>query len=102
MATRSRGRQSYFDEPCYVRFDAQGFEIEDDDHPEQGDCIVTRKSLVNAIATGEETVVVGGFVGLNNSAARYSAGGMVKYHKPHALLVSDNSKVHSGVCVCVG
>ena len=46
-----RGRQSYFDERCYKRYDEQGREIEDD-RPEDPPCIVKRANLVNAIATG--------------------------------------------------
>lgn len=91
-----RGRQSYFDEPCYVRFDAQGLEIEDED-PNQPLCVVRRESLINAIATGSETIVAGGFSGREFRAVSYSAGGPIAHEKPDALLVSDDSKVHSGI-----
>lgn len=104
-----RGRQSYFDERCYVRFDAHGVEIEEDTHPAQAakPCHVKRASLINAIATGAEVVVAGGYLRQNLRAARYSAGGPITptrdqpldpgFKKPDAMLVSDDSKVHSGV-----
>jgi hypothetical protein len=104
---RGRGRQSYFDEPCYVRFDAQGREIEEDDHPEQkaSPCHVKRAGSINAIATGRETIVVGGFLEKEGRPGEYSAGGPITraaasdLHRrgPDAMAVSDRSIVRRGV-----
>lgn len=103
------GRQSYFDEACYVRFDPQGREIEDDTHPEQAGapCHVRRASLVNALATGTDTIVAGGYRRRELPVARYSAGEPITparggaadpaFRKPDATLVSEDSKVHAGV-----
>ena len=103
------GRQSYFDEPCYVRFDVQGLEIEEDSHAEQvaSPCHVKRAGLINAIATGERPVVIGGFLRKDLRPAKYSAGGPItpkqggtlnpNFRKPDAMSVSDDSKVHAGV-----
>lgn len=102
---RVRGRQSYFDEGCYVRFDAKGEEIEED--PASPPCHVKRAGLISAIATGAETIVAGGYLRKELRMARYSAGGPITPtrdlpldpypKKPDAALVSDDSKVHAGV-----
>jgi hypothetical protein len=102
-----RGRQSYFDEPCYVRFDSKGREIEDDSDPEQPACVVRRRSLINAIATGDRAIVAGAFLRNDLRPARYSAGGPItptrdgmldaNFRKPDAMLVGDDSKVHAGI-----
>ena len=101
------GRQSYFDEACYVRFDAQGREVIEDIDPPQPPCVVKRESLINAIATGKQPIVAGGFHRRELRAAKYSAGGPItparggslppSARKPDALTVSDDSTVHSGV-----
>jgi hypothetical protein len=100
-----RGRQSYFDERCYVRFNARGREIEED--ADQPLCVVKRAASINAIATGAETLVAGGYLRKELRLARYSAGEPItppaggtlpaNLHRPDATLVSDDSKVHSGV-----
>lgn len=96
-----RGRQSYFDEACYIRFDAQGEEIEEDAHPEQvaSPCHVKRAGLINALATGNQTIVAGGYLRKELRFARYSAGGTPDpaFRRPDAALVSDDSKVHAGI-----
>lgn len=100
-----RGRQSYFDEPCYLRFDQRGHPVHED--PEQPSCTVKRASMVNAIGTGKQAVVIGGFVRKSLEVACYSAGGPstpargdepdLSLRKPDALMVSDDSRVHFGV-----
>jgi hypothetical protein len=92
-----RGRQSYFDEACYVRFDAQGREVEEDPAPPS--CHLRRTGLINAIATGNETIVAGGYLRRELRFARYSAGGTpaAAIRSPDAALVSDDSKVLGGV-----
>ena len=96
---RRRGRQSYFDEPCYERFDAQGRAIEEDNHPQQRSCQIKRAGSINAIATGRETIVVGGKLRKEKRRARYSAEGAPGSPAPHDLRseVSDDSLVHRGV-----
>lgn len=102
-----RGRQSYLDQACYVRFDAQGREVIEDVDPPQPPCVEKRESLINAIATGGKPIVAGGFLRKELRAAKYSAGGPITparggslppgLRKPDALTVSDDSEVHSGV-----
>lgn len=90
-----RGRQSHFDAACYQRFDHYGHE-QDEDQP---GCPVQRAHLLNAIATGEEPVVIGGFSRQEMRVARYSAGGPTSGPRrgPNALSVSDDSAVKTGV-----
>jgi hypothetical protein len=101
-----RGRQSYFDDPGYLRFDAQGRAVTDD-AAQSPLCPVTRAGMINAMATGQESVVVGGFQRRELDCAPYSAGGPISpakggvlgptLRKPDAGLVSDDSLVHAGV-----
>ena len=92
-----RGRQSYFDHRCYQRFDHGGRLVEDD----QEGCIIKRAGSMNAIATGEKTIVVGGYVRKNGKPAEYSAGGPVTHpwprRGPDTSAVSDESRVLRGV-----
>ena len=101
-----RGRQSFFSDDCYERFDHGGREIDDDEHREQPLCHIKREGLINALATGKKTVVVGGYFEKEMVSANYSAGGPVtpspgspNAHRdgPDAVAVSDQSRVHRGV-----
>ncbi|MFC4174196.1 hypothetical protein ACFOYU_19460 [Microvirga sp. GCM10011540] len=98
----TRGRQSYFDHACYRRYDHGGRPIEEDDIS----CIVRRYGSINAIATGCETIIVGGVYRKELRPVPYSAGGPVtvpvgatQVHRdgPDALTVSDDSVAHPGV-----
>jgi hypothetical protein len=97
-----RGRQSYFDDPTYRRFDDSGREVEVD----FAGCVVRRASLLNSLATGRDTVVVGGYVRATRRMSKYSAGGPVTKPKgatapprtgPDAVVPSDDSPIHQGV-----
>ncbi|MBM6580720.1 hypothetical protein ILT44_11050 [Microvirga sp. BT689] len=97
-----RGRQAYFDHPCYKRYDEAGRPIEEDDPS----CLVKRAGMINAIATGKETVVIGGLLRQELRPPYYSAGGPItppagapSAHRrgPEALTISDDSLVHAGV-----
>ena len=96
-----RGRQSYFDDPDYQRYDQGGRAIEFDSGPS---CI-RRDGLLNAIATGSLPVVVGGFRRSDRVAAAYSAGGPLpppgrgnpNPDGPDALLPSDDAPSMRGV-----
>lgn len=102
-----RGRQSYFDDPWYVRYDSKGFEIEEDNHLEQPACNVRRVRLLNAIAAGHRMIVAGSFGRCDLQTAKYSAGGPMtpprgadpnaEFRKPDALLAGDDSRIHAGV-----
>jgi hypothetical protein len=104
-----RGRQSYFDASCYTRFDPISGRPVEDDHEEDAKvqpCHVKRRGLLNAIATGSETIVVGGVYRKELAIVPYSAGGSPTMSGcasspsrdgPDALAVSDDSRVHEGV-----
>jgi hypothetical protein len=96
-----RGRQSYFDDPDYLRYDNGGRAIEVDSGPS---CI-RREGLLNAIATGSLPVVVGGFRRSDRNVAAYSAGGPLpppgrgapNPDGPDALLPSEDAPSMRGV-----
>jgi hypothetical protein len=93
-----RGRQSYFDNECYVRYDHAGRENEVDDPA----CLVRRESTINGIATGRFPIVVGGHLRNEMVAARYSSAGAAQPpgpppNSPDASAVSEDSRVHRGI-----
>jgi hypothetical protein len=92
-----RGRQSYFDDPSYQRLDSEGRDEECDSQP---NCPVFRESTLNAIATGEEPIVMGGVLRKDMVDAKYSsAGGLAVANapRPDAVTVTEDSRVHYGV-----
>ena len=90
-----RGRQSYFNNSCYKRFDNEGRDYEQDDPIT---CDVRRASTINAIATGLQPIVMGGFLRKEMVAAKYSSAGPVTNpYRPDALVASEDSRVHTGV-----
>jgi hypothetical protein len=97
-----RGRQAYFDSPHYKRYDEAGRPIEEDDPS----VVVKRAGMINAIATGNETVVIGGLLRKELRPLSYSAGGPIttpagassaRRRRPDALTISDDSLAHGGV-----
>jgi hypothetical protein len=97
-----RGRQSYFDDPLYERCDEAGREVVID----RTHSLVRRARLLNSLATGRDTVVVGGYVSESRVPCKYSAAGPVTTPRgargptrvgPDALIVSDDSQPHGGV-----
>jgi hypothetical protein len=99
-----RGRQAYFDDKTYRRFDQEGRPLDDD--PIIPNSVVRRGGMINAIGTGQQAVVVGGYRRRDLTEADYSAGGPItvacnskpdKGCKPDALVVSDDSRVHTGL-----
>lgn len=107
---RLRGRQSHLQDDEYVRFDDAGRDKEiDDPHS-----LVKREYTLNSMATSKEPIVIGGYLGKERLAAKYSAGGTVDLTstplpappKPQdrtpmrwsdAMAVSEDSRVHRGV-----
>lgn len=97
---KRRGRQSYFDDPAYRRYDDGGRPIEVDN----ASC-VKRKHTLNAIATGQKTIVIGGFRRSDWKATPDSArgpaippgrsGGLGR--GPDAMWPSDEAPSHRGV-----
>lgn len=96
-----RGRQSYFDDPRYVRFEPiTGREV-DTDNPHS---YVQRRWSMNAFATGREAVVIGGFRRSDLKMWKHSAGGPIVFptgvlaHRdgPDAVAVSEDTPAFRG------
>jgi hypothetical protein len=81
---RPRGRQSRFVDGKYERFDLRGQAVEHDN-----DSYIKRDGTLNAIATGEHTVVVGGYRDSDGAVAAYSAGGDDDAGNPAAKAVGS-------------
>ena len=99
------GRPSYFDDPQYARFDGGGRPIDDDTHPDTSASYVKREGTLNAIATGRQPIVVGGFRRSDDGVAAYSASGPLvgagrhapSPHGPDALLPSEDAPALPGL-----
>jgi len=90
------GRQSYFDNACYVRFDEYGAPLAVD--PPGTDCPVRRAGTLSGIATGESPLVIGGFTRSNSLMSDYSAAGPTASREgPDVAAQSDDSPVLFGV-----
>lgn len=103
-----RGRQSYFDDPAYVRFDNAGRDKETDDPGLR----IRRESTLNAMATGPSwffpwtaprLLVAGGLLRREVLPASYTAagaslvGGGPPPRWPNAVVASEDSRVLPGV-----
>jgi hypothetical protein len=108
LGYRRRGRQSYFDDPKYQRFDNAGRLIESDPVAPPGveDSYVKRDGTLNAIATGKHPIVVGGLRRSDWKPAAYTGSGPVVLppgrgspcnEGPDVLTISDDTPSHSGV-----
>ncbi|WP_282604463.1 S8 family serine peptidase [Pelagibius sp. Alg239-R121] len=96
---RTNGRQSYFDDPNYKRFDEQGrLELEDQDNS-----VVKRCGTQSGLSTNSRTIVVAGYTKNSVTIARYSGRGDEKQNllhvpfKPDVSAVSDRSRSQPGV-----
>jgi hypothetical protein len=91
-----RGRQSRFDDPAYRYRDDAGRLVEVDNTS-----YVKRAGTLNALATGDRPIVVGGFQRDNFKAAKYSAEGPAIPPSarigPDAMAPSEDSEVCHGV-----
>jgi len=90
------GRQSFFDDPLYQRFDYAGRDLETDD---TSTSVVQRRGTINSIATGDRTIVMGGYLRKEMVPAKYSAAATLPPPPrwPDAATPSDDSRVHQGV-----
>lgn len=98
------GRQAYFDNSCYVRFDQYGAPLATD--PENSDCPVKRAGTLSGFATGEVPLVIGGLTEQDGLLSDYSAAGPITATRgniiadragPDAAARSDDSPVLYGV-----
>jgi hypothetical protein len=94
------GRESRFEDPDYEYRDDAGREIEEDNDKSY----IRRDGTLNAIATGAETIVLGGYRRKDKRAAKYSARGVlptphggIDIRAPDAMTVSDDSAAFDGL-----
>ena len=96
------GRQSFFDDPAYQRFDYAGRDLETD----TSTCVVRRRGTINSIATGPSPIVMGGHLRKEMVPAEYSSASAVPPvlpppprppRWPDAMVPADNFRVHCGV-----
>ena len=96
---RAKGRQSYFDVSAYTRYFPTG-------RPKEFDAtqsaLVCRRSTLSGIATGERTIVVGGYRRSEDYPATYTSQGPHENpsranNAPDWLAPSDDSVTCSGV-----
>jgi hypothetical protein len=95
---RSKGRQSYFDDPRYARFHAAGRPLEFD--PASPLSYVVRTGTLSGIATGRTTRVIGGRWKSSNRPVPYSSIGPDlngKRAQPDGLAPAERSTVLRGV-----
>lgn len=101
------GRQAYFEDPRYHRFNAESFVIEDDPPKPLDRPAVRRAGTISGVATGLHPAVAGGFAAKELRMAPYSAGGPITlaagvppnpaHRKPDLAWISDSSRAHAGV-----
>ena len=105
-----RGRQSRFDHADYLRFYRVGAlkkpvgALNEDDTPPQSPLV--RRGTINAMGTGRQTIVIGGFRRSDYVASRYSGSGPIVSPPgfvgpwrvgPDVTAVADDSAVLHGV-----
>lgn len=98
------GRQSYFDDPDYLRWDVSGRVVEDDAYG-ASPSYVRREGTLNAIATGTMPLVVAGYRRADGRAAPSSACGPAlppgrgapSPDGPDAMAPSEDSHAHRNV-----
>ena len=71
--TRSTGRQAWFSNADYVRFNEFGAPLATD--PPQSDCPVTRHGTISGFACGEDPIVVAAYTQRNATISTYSGSG---------------------------
>jgi hypothetical protein len=86
------GRQSRFEDPDYEKLDENGRAQEKDNSRSY----VRRHATINAIATGQRSIVVGGFRREDGVAALYSGVGSAT-RDPDAMAASDDTLAMHGV-----
>jgi hypothetical protein len=97
------GRQSRFDDSEYRRFDLAGRPWQDDTPPPNS--YIRRHGSINALATGQRSIVVGGFRRCDRTPSVYSGSGPTstpvtippQRTGPDAAAAADDSPVLSGL-----
>lgn len=94
---RSKGRQSYFDDADYVRFDDVTGRLINDGQKDTGS--VSRRRTLSAYATGPEPVVLAGYRQSDGTPAFYSSSGPTfgERQGPDLAAICEVSAAHGGV-----
>jgi hypothetical protein len=111
----TRGRQSRFEDPAYMRFDKLGRIVEIDEAEQSYGIVeqdgkreqsyVKREGTLNSLATGRNTIIVGGTSGSDGRPTIYSSKGSLERapsgaeeprDNPDLVTVSDDSIAHQG------
>ncbi len=94
---RSKGRQSYFEDPDYVRFDETSGRLINDGQLDAG--AVTRRRTLSAYTTGQEPKVIAGYRRSDGAPAVYSSSGPTAADRqgPDLAAVCEESAAHGGV-----
>jgi hypothetical protein len=88
------GRQSYFEDPFYAKYTDNG-EMNELDNERSA---LRRTGTINAIATGANIRVVGGYQSSNGRVARYSSADFKgKAERPNYLAASETSNTNLGL-----
>lgn len=95
------GRQSYLEDDRYRRLDHGGRPNEDDAKDLAG-ALTRRRGTINAIATGTQTNVIGGWVRQDGRLPSYTAAGTAGVPPPTRaapdyVVPTDDSLVHAGI-----
>ncbi|WP_193371356.1 S8 family serine peptidase [Pelagibius marinus] len=93
LGYRSRGVQSYFEDPAYERFDSLG-DLQDEDNARS---TVRRLGSLSGIATHNKAVVVGAYRYRDGVPGLYSAGASEHMRAPNAMAPADTSRHLEGV-----
>jgi hypothetical protein len=91
--SRLGGRQSYFEDAAYLRFDRRGRPLDAD--PTGTTAWVSRAETINPIATGRYPVVVGARNAVTGRASPYSAAS--RSRPPQITAIADDSPVSPGI-----
>lgn len=94
---RRKGRQSYFDDPDYVRFEPDTGRLRNKEWLDEGP--VSREETLSAYATGQDSVVAAGYRRSDGAPALYSSSGPATSGRqgPTLAAVSEESPAHPGV-----
>jgi len=102
LGYRPRGRQSYFDDPQYGRFDAKSKPVLHDNK----ESTTRRNGTLSSLATGKNPIVVGAMYHKEQTVTDYSSCGPASIpfssskpsrEGPDLVTISDASRVHVGI-----
>jgi len=89
---RAKGRQSYFDDPAYLRYELPGYQGRPREFdPQPVGSYVQRQGTLSGIATGFLTYVMGAYCRSDQMPAAYSSEASGRMHAPDWLAPGDDA-----------